>query len=230
MTPYFDTRDASVGVGIIAPTLFADVRILACRADGKECRVCAPSALAAAYFIFFVRGLPLSEAEIETPRGIYTARRVRNDEKCELILHKCKQICSKSAHFCQKCEIIYTDVQTDVGAARLYKCDDADCVSDELLRELMLPADADFAKIAIAYSFSDGVSKTKSLSVDKNEINLDFLTAHAVASVLPFSAYVGEKIKIISGGNELYFRRERGSLAVSSRFLRPLVFNTPSAH
>ncbi len=224
LTSYFDVRDSNVGCAFIYPSLTADIRLAAYDNVGVKAASYPPAALAAYSFLVYVRGLPIDEAEIETPDGIFKTIRVGNDEKCEIILRKCKQLRINLPIEVQNTTILCTTLKTDVGIVRVARCENSEMVSDYVLRELTLSSDGENIRGALLYSENgDGIT-VRRYFIENDGKCLDFISAHAVATLACGFKHSDLPLKITVGKNEFFSRHIGTRLAFSSTSLRPMVF------
>lgn len=224
LTPHFDIRDPSVSSAFIIPSLAADIGILAYNTLGVQPPTYAPAALAAYFFLVAVRGLPIDECDVETPNRTYKAVRRGNDGKCEIILPKCKQICSNSPFYVQGVTVNIRTVGTDAGVVRMFECENPDRVDDSVLAAMLLSDDGENIRGAIAYSLSANGVRIKRYFIENDEKTLDFVSAHAVATLVTSFKNSEKPLRISVGKSEMHVRSLDTRLAFSSPEVRPFTF------
>ncbi len=147
----------------LLPSLAADARAAVFSADGRE-RSLPTAAYAAACFLVQVRGLPLSECEVEIGGKIYTCLFSENGGKCELLVEKCKQLYENNRVFCHNIELEVKRFLDGRGEILLLPTEDDERVPAASLRSLILPE-------------SGGLSMACALSVKAWGVSVRYLDA-----------------------------------------------------
>lgn len=205
------------------PSLIADIRLVAFTSLGREARIYPPAALAAYEFLTLVRGLPLDEAEIETPVGIFKVARGGNDGKCEIILPKCKQLSTNSPIIINNTTIFVSTLRTDLGIIRVYKCEDIDALNDGILPSICASSDGENIRGALAYSQVGGTARVKSYFLEEGTRSEGFVAAYAVACLAVGFKHSESPLKITLAKNDFFARRVALGISLSSPFVRPLI-------
>ena len=149
--PYIDKRDASVDTVFLLPSTDADIFAESVRAEvtrGSD----ASLSYATALFLLRVRGVPLGELTVKTPRGFYDVKSVKNDGKYGVLMSKCKQLYTKSANFADKTDVKVHTASLDSALYNIVECADSDMFSEEILHSLLLSRDGERISAAAAVS------------------------------------------------------------------------------
>lgn len=175
---YIDKRDARCETVFLLPDTEADAFAFSARADISRASNAA-IAYAAALFIIRVRGLPLSEISVRTPTGVYEIRCVGNDGKYGILMPKCKILYTKTALFADKTDLKVQVVSIGDAICNVVKCADADMMSRDVLRRLLLADKGRGAAASIAASENGGIITASAEFLSRNDSSILLLAATA---------------------------------------------------
>ena len=142
------------------------------------------TALAAGSFLCGVRGLPLTEADIEISGNIYTVKIDCEKRIVSLNKRKCKQLLSKTEINVKNAEITVADYEADGERIRLLECEDQELLSEELTRLLLYREGAPMANIAAAFSVRDKEVAFRYFSSGRDGCATSLSVAEAIATHL----------------------------------------------
>ena len=153
--------------------------------DGEELRHSESlAALAAGSFLYRVRGLPLTEADIEISGDIYTVKIDGEKKKVSLYNKKCKQLLPKTSVNVKNAEVTVADYEANGERIRLLECEDQELLSEELTRLLLYREGAPMANIAAAFSARDKEVAFRYFSSGRDGCAMALSVAEAIATHL----------------------------------------------
>lgn len=152
MSIYADSRDPSVRTAFLLPSRIADARV----ALYGDASTPASLALAAGEFMVNVRGLPLSDVEIELSDKIYKVISDGKNGKCAVLVPKCKLIYANKDEKIDNVTICVSKIATCDGAVFVCECSDFSHFEDNLLLRVALELSDSTPYGAVAFSRCEG--------------------------------------------------------------------------
>ena len=149
------------------------------------------AALSAGRFICEVRGLPITEANIEILEKIYCVKIHLVSKTVGIKLNKCKQLLSNQIVEVENTKLIVSDYLCDGKRIRLYKCDDIDLFSTPCQRVFLYRDGLPLCDAFAAYSYNDGVVDFKFIQRDSQPSVNALEAALAIATELSESHLCG---------------------------------------
>ncbi len=218
---YDDVRDPNVHTVFLLPSLTADAEVLSCESDKPS-----PSAaMAGAIFLTFVRGLPLSDVEIESGGKIFKIFLDKNSESTTLFLPKCKLLCSNKEIFVDKTRIFISEAKLNGEIIPVVKCDDAALFSDENLKKLALLV-SDTAPIgAVAYSLCGNAAAARA-KFTNSKPDIPLICAMAVARAQGVGTLM-KNITVEYGESEIIVSSAGDNYAISTQKPKYFTFSAP---
>ncbi|MBQ7386949.1 MAG: hypothetical protein IJW03_02155 [Clostridia bacterium] len=218
---YYDTRDPSAHTVFLLPTLAADASVVSYQSG-----IPSPSAaLAGAVFLAFVRGLPLSDSEIESGGKIFKMHINQKTKNIKIFLPKCKLLCANREIFIDNTRIFVSEAEYEEMKIPVVKCADATSFSDENLAAIALELSDTTPIGAIAYSIFDDRAIARARFTNKHT-DSPLITAMTVARC----AGVGTILKSLTvecSDTEILVESVGSSFAVSSKETRYLTLGAP---
>ena len=199
LSDYLHKSDSAASLAFLFPSLSADVSVKSYFSNGVLRENYAASSLAAAAFLYYVRGLPLDEICVETPAGIFEVICLDGKGEFGVLLRKCKVLCSKSLTYAASIEVYAVELLTKCGVVRVFECPDADAFRAEALSVLSLGSGEENVCAAVALSYSESRVKMKlhRVNSDRESPLLDAILAAATLmsrkglSAFPLSLELG---------------------------------------
>ena len=217
-------RDAtgSATTVFLLPSIECDARIVMLEEDGDYVADRIAASVAAAVFLFAVRGLPLDEISVETDKGREDIEIAENGKKYYIRLPKCKLLCSNETKNIQKTEITFSDILVFDRRVRTVICDDVAFFLRENMASLILDDIEGCADVVTAASLSDNVLQIEcySRALCESDHIYSAISAHLIfpnSTDLPVSFH----------GVELELVRKNGSTFLASSPPRPMTFIAP---
>lgn len=219
---YFDGRDESVRTVFLLPSIDCDARAFVPRALSPS----ASAAMAAAEFLIYERGLPLDMVDVESQGRVYTVKSAPEISRCEILVPKCKLICSNLSVLYEKTEISVSKIVDESGSIYAVRCDDAECFSLSVLKRIALEFFDPDAIFTVAFSTDENEVNTKIFEI-KNDPDMKTHAAVAVARAMGVGT-VFESVSVKCGGVKFRVCDDGSYFAVSSQSPKPLTFFAPS--
>jgi len=172
-------------------------------------------ALAAGRFIYEVRGLPLTEADVEILGNVY---RILIDIKAASVsfkTRKCKQLLSKQSIKIENIDTRVSDYLYEDKRIRLFKCENADVFSEEHLRLFFRREGVPLCSVCAAYSYENGKVKFKFSGEESNRSKAALAASLSIATELSCCGCC-KRTAFISDEGEITVISEGGHLTICS--------------
>lgn len=183
----------------------------------------ASSALAGAKFITDVRGLPLSDLDIECGGHIFHVICKRG--KCGIVLPKFPRVSSfrRTIH---SIDVRMNVMSTPLGQVRIFKVGSVEEFSNRLLPELSLSFEGENVIGTVVFDKTENIVRAASHFCVSTGLSAALFTALCASSYL-FGADGGNEYSVCIGEMIFDVRKTNGSLLVFDRHIPPLTLYAP---
>lgn len=210
--------DKNTPYAFLLPSFAADIGVY-CSDNSEPYSV----ALSAARFLRFVRGLPLSEIQVECDGRVYTVT-VEGDGKCYISIPKFTALTEDTVTLFG-CDIKVRSVKTPYGIVRVTRALSVADFSDSVLRALTLSKNGENIIGVVCYELSEnGAVAVCHFSKEKN-IPKSLVAANSAVSCIYGSHSQPFRVEI--SGEEFFFLFQEGKLLISDRQPRSLTLYAP---
>ena len=210
--------DKDTPYAFLLPSLVADIRVVCSDSSATY-----SAALSAARFLRLVRGLPLSEMQVECCGRVYTVT-VERDGKCYIAISKFT-VSEEDTVTLFGCDIRVRSVKTPYGFVRVAKTLSVSDFSESVLRALTLSKSGENIIGAVCYQFSEGYA-TALCHFSRAE-NLSKIVVAAVSAASCVYGCYTAPITVKIAGEEFFFLCKDGEVLISDRQPHPLTLYAP---
>lgn len=202
----------------LLPSLVADIKAVC-----SDKSYTFSAVLSAARFLRLVRGLPLSEIEVECDGRLYTVT-VERDGKCYITISKFTALTEEVVTLFG-CDIKVRAVKTPYGIVRVTKALSVSEFSDTALRALTLSKNGENIIGAVCYELSESYATAIGHFLGEENLPRSIIAANSVLSCAYGACFTPFTVKIL--GEELFFIFRGGRLLVSDGQPSPLTLYAP---